>query len=158
MATIIRHPEGNTLRMRIPLKERSASLEGGQASTSDRDFIPNANYPVKVVFLKGSTKYELTASVTGNVVEIMDYGSIAKGVYAVEVSCRDENGKKRRFKQRAVLEVVDLTADADIQSDSDEIAVTSTYPVAGGGISMGDNLWRRAAMWVRSAPWGHCED
>lgn len=158
MATIIKHPEGNTLRMRIPLTERSASLEGGRASIADRDFIPNANYPVKVLFLKGSTKYGFTATMADNVAEVIDYGTIAKGVYSIEVVCRDANGKKMRFKQRAVLEVVDLTADAGIQSDGDEIAATSTYPVAVGGIGMGDNLWRRAAMWVRSAPWGHCED
>lgn len=126
MATIIKHPEGNTLRMRIPLTERFTSLEGGQESTSYRDFIPNANYPVKVLFLKGSTKYELTASVTGNVVEVIDYGTIAKGVYAIEVLCRDENGDKRRYKQRAVLEVVDLTADAGIDAGV-EFDVTAHY-------------------------------
>lgn len=132
MATIIRHPKGNTLKVRIPLSEKTTTLERGKAVSSVQDFLPNQAYPVKVLFIKGSTKYVFEATMIDNVAQIIDYGTIDNGVYAVEVLCRDDQGKNMRFKQQAVLEIVDRTEDAGIQSDGDEMTVVSRYPVAVG--------------------------
>lgn len=132
MATIIKHPKGNTLRIRIPITERVTQLESGVVTSNDQDYTPNANYPVKVVFIKGATKVAFTATMVNNVAQIIDHGTLDYGVYALELHFRDENAHKMRWKMRAVVEVVDLTDDAGMQSDSDEITAMSRYPVAVG--------------------------
>lgn len=132
MATVIRHPKGNTLRIRIPITERITKLERGVATSADQDYIPNANYPVKVVFVKGATKVAFTATMEDNVAQIIDYGTLDYGVYALELHFRDENAHPMRWKMRAVVEVVDQTADAGMQSDGDELTAMSRYPVTTG--------------------------
>ena len=69
-----------------------------------------------VQFVNGPLKYELDATIRDNYIAVVeDKGTIPVGNYAIVVLCKDDNGDPRRFKQRCVLEVVDVTADAGIE-------------------------------------------
>lgn len=132
MATIIRHPVGNPLRVRIPLTERETKLENGKVTSSDQDLIPNPNYSVKLVLRKGPTKYEFTPDIVNNVLQFTDNGTLPLGIYEMVIKFRDNGASPMRYDQRAILEIVEHTCDAAIQADGDEITVESRYPVLTG--------------------------
>ena len=132
MATIIRHPYGNPLRIRVPLTERETRLENGKVTSSDQDIIPNPNYSAKIIFRKGSTKYEFTPEIVNNVIQFEDYGTIPLGIYELVVKFRDDSAHPMRYVQRAILEIVEHACDAGIQAEGDELSVVSTYPVLTG--------------------------
>jgi hypothetical protein len=132
MATIIRHPFGNPLRIRIPLTERETKLEKGKVTSSDQDLIPNQNYTVKIIFRKGSTKYEFTPEIVNNVLQFTDNGTLPLGIYEMVIKFRDNGAHPMRYDERAILEIVEHTCDAGIQTDDDEISVESRYPVLTG--------------------------
>lgn len=132
MATIIRHPVGNPLRIRIALTERETRLENGKVTSSDQDIIPNPNYSAKIIFRKGSTKYEFTPEIVNNVLQFDDNGTIPLGLYEMQVKFRDDGAHPMRLLERAVLEVVEHTCDAGMQTDGDEISAVSRYPVLTG--------------------------
>ena len=115
---LIKHVFGNVLRLAIPLTLRTVSLEDGEIVSTDTDFIPSNEHPVRVEFTKekGITKVVIDAVMRdGNVACVEDEGTIPIGTYAVTVTCKDNNAKPYRFKQRTVLTVTDYTADAGIQ-------------------------------------------
>lgn len=115
--TILRHVFGNVMRLAIPLTLRTIEGRNGEITSTDADFIPSSDYPVIVEFSKPNsvTKINVDAEMRdGNVAYIEDKGSIPVGKYAITVSCKDNNGNPYRFKQDAVLNVVDLTREAGI--------------------------------------------
>ena len=115
---LIKHVFGNVLRLAIPLTLRTVSLEDGEIVSTDTDFIPSNEHPVRVEFTKekGITKVVIDAVMRdGNVACVEDEGTIPIGTYAITVTCKDNNAKPYRFKQRTVLTVTDYTADAGIQ-------------------------------------------
>lgn len=120
----IKHIQGNVLRIAIPLTLRSLVKDGDEMIATDTDFVPSSEYPVIVVLSKGKTVYPLTATMDGNLAIIEDNGKIPVGTYDITVECRDEIGKPYRFKQAAVLQVVDATADADIDEEIEYEATT----------------------------------
>lgn len=152
----ITHPAGNVLELGIPLVVRTITVENGRTNVSETAFVPSANARIKVHFSNGYDTVVRDGEANGNVVHVKDRGKLGIGKYSLEVLCYESDGDPLRFKQRTVVEVVDSTVDGGIY-DTDEISVMAKYPVI-GDIVMGDNLWRRAAMWVRSAPWGQCEE
>lgn len=114
--TRIKHVFGNVLKLAIPLTLRTVTLEGGIVEVTDTDYTPSNHYPVVVQFVNGPLKYELDATIRDNYIAVVeDKGTIPVGNYAIVVLCKDDNGDPRRFKQRCVLEVVDVTADAGIE-------------------------------------------
>lgn len=114
--TRIKHVFGNVLKLAIPLTLRTVTLEGGIVEVTDTNYTPSNHYPVVVQFVNGPLKYELDATIRDNYIAVVeDKGTIPVGNYAIVVLCKDDNGDPRRFKQRCVLEVVDVTADAGIE-------------------------------------------
>lgn len=111
------HVFGNVLRVAIPLTLRNVVKDGDEIVVTDTDFIPSSDYPVNVIFLKGKKAYQLTATMDGNVATVEDDGNIAIGTYDIIVECRDDIGRHYRFKQNAVLRVVDATAEAGIEEE-----------------------------------------
>lgn len=112
---ILPHVFGNVMRLAIPLTLRTVEGSNGEITTTDTDFIPSSNYPVVVEFSKGAVKINVDAVMRdGNVAYIEDKGTIPVGTYAITISCKDDNGNPYRFKQDAVLNVVDLTRQAGI--------------------------------------------
>lgn len=112
--TIIPHVQGNELRLAIPLQLETVALEEGEAKVTYSEFIPHADYPVKVVLANGTATKELEAVMQENVAIAIEPGTITEGRYSVTVLCRDQQAKKRRFKQRSVVQVFDVTSDAGL--------------------------------------------
>lgn len=115
----IRHVAGNVLRLAIPLTLRVIELneEGGAPVATNSDFVPNPNFPVEVLLTRGSTVYRYQAQMReGNVAVMEDAGEIETGTYSVTVLCRNDAGEPMRFKQKQVVQIVDLTAEAGIEA------------------------------------------
>lgn len=106
---------GNVLRLAIPLTLRTVEKVGENIEYTDTDFTPSSNYPVSVELSKASVKLTLDVEMVGNIAIITDKGTIPIGEYAITVLCSDDNGNPYRFKQRSILKVVDVTADAGIE-------------------------------------------
>lgn len=112
---VIPHVQGNVLTLAIPLQREIVSLVNGQVDISYEDFVPTG--PVTVVLTCGNyaAKYKATMDdELTNVAHIEDNGTLPVGVYSITIRCRDENTKPMRYKKRAVVNVVDTTAEAGI--------------------------------------------
>ena len=120
----IKHVYGNVLRMAIPLTLRTLAKDGDEMVVTDTDFIPSSDHPVRVVFSKGKTNYPIIATMDGNVAIVEDKGKIPVGTYDISVECYDDLGNPYRFKQNAVLYVVDTTAEAGIDEEIEYEAQT----------------------------------
>ena len=114
--TRIFHVQGNDLKLAIKLTLQVVTLVNGEKEITPYDFYPHENSPVYVVLSKGTAQTKIEAYMQGNVAIAEDPGTILEGLYSVEVLCRDDQGKKKRFKQRTVVDVKDVTADAGIPS------------------------------------------
>lgn len=119
---IIKHVQGNVLRIAIPLTLRTVELQEievdgeiqQQAVATDVDFIPSSLQPVRVVFTKGATSIPFTATMNGNIAYIEEKGKIPVGLYEITITCADDDGNPYRFNQNSVLSVVKSTAEAGI--------------------------------------------
>lgn len=111
----IKHVQGNVLRLAIPLTLRTIEQDGGEMVSSDTDFIPSSEVPVRVVFSKGAVNVPIDATMkNGNIAYVEDKGTIPVGTYNITITCSDDSGNPYRFKQNTVLQVVDATAEAGI--------------------------------------------
>ena len=119
---IIKHVQGNVLRIAIPLTLRTIELQEievdgemqQQVVATDVDFIPSSLQPVRVVFTKGATSIPFTATMNGNIAYIEEKGKIPVGLYEITITCADDDGNPYRFNQNSVLSVVKSTAEAGI--------------------------------------------
>ena len=112
--TVIPIVQGNLLRLGIALQVVKITSVEGVVDKQVEDFVPNPNFPVRVLLTRGSMVCEFTATMEGNVAVIEDKGSVHVGKYALTVLCRDDDGNPMRFKQKDAVNIVDLTADAGI--------------------------------------------
>lgn len=112
----IRHVYGNVLRIAVPLTMRTVEVVDGVVSVTDTDFTPSTDYPISIIFDKGAAKAKYIATLRGDhIAYIEDKGTLEVGTYSITVTCKDSDGNPYRFKERAVLQVVDATADAGIE-------------------------------------------
>lgn len=112
----IRHVYGNVLRIAVPLTMRTVEVVDGVVSVTDTDFTPSTDYPISIIFDKGAAKAKYIATLRGDhIAYIEDKGTLEVGTYSITVLCKDNNGNPYRFKERAILQVVDATADAGIE-------------------------------------------
>ena len=114
MNTIIKHVQGNHTRLAIPLTKRVCTLIDGAETMIEEDFIPNASYPVYVALSSPVCSYEMKAKMESNVAIVNIADTVKSATYNVTVKCRDEEGRAMRYMARAVLKVVEATADAGI--------------------------------------------
>ena len=112
--TVIPIVQGNLLRLGIALQVVKITSVEGVVDKQVEDFVPNPNFPVKVLLTRGSMVCEFTATMEGNVAVIEDKGTVHVGKYALTVLCRDDDGNPMRFKQKDAVNIVDLTAEAGI--------------------------------------------
>ncbi len=112
----IKHVEGNKLQLAIPLTIQTVTVDDGETSATVTDFVPNPSYPVEIVLKRGSKEQRYDAWMDGNIAVMEDPGTLERGTYSVIVLCRNDAGEPLRFKQRDVVEVVDLTAEAGIEA------------------------------------------
>ena len=113
MATRIKHVQGNVLRLQVPLTVKRVSVDNGSVVEVEEDFYPGTAYPASIIF-KSSLKRSFPASINGNVVSMQDLGTLATGLYQVEVVCHDDGGNPFRYMVRDIIEIVDATAEAGI--------------------------------------------
>jgi hypothetical protein len=134
---IIRHVEGNLLKLQIPLTEKVNTVTDGEVTSTTRDFVPSSDYPITVAFVSVTDKKRLTVKpeLSGNILTATDCGKLKVGKWCVEVLCKDMDGNPRRFKSEPVLVVVDRTQEADIEAgtefDAEENVLDASIVVEG---------------------------
>ena len=118
---VIRHPWGNPLLLRIPLTVERLTVNGGTVDRDVEDFYP-AGETVDVVFQDGARQVKLTGSVVDGHYASVDASGLKTGDYSFEVFATGADGLPYRFKQTAMLVVVDITARAGVASGVEFIA------------------------------------
>lgn len=121
----IKHVKGNVLRLEIPLTIKRKELVDGRVEEHVEDFYPCSDYPTYINFKKSLT-IPFEATVQGNLARMQDNGTLNVGTYQIEVMCCDEAGNPYRYMVRDIIEVVDATADADIEEGVEFNAETYT--------------------------------
>lgn len=127
MATKLFHVYGNKMSISIPLHKVIRTLLNGEVTEYKEDFSPNPNYPTVVKLYKSDAiSYSYEPTVSGNIINFSDDGSIRIGDYNIEVTCRDENAESCRFMAKDAVSIVDATKDAHIEEGIEFDANTYT--------------------------------
>ena len=138
----IRHVYGNVLRIAVPLTKRTVEVVDGVITAVDTDFVPSTDYPIAIILDKGNAQLKMLAQLRGNnIAYFEDKGTIPVGVYSITVTCKDSECNPYRFKERAILQVVDVTADAGIEKgieyDAEEYYLDNAVFFASGKADRG---------------------
>ena len=151
--TKIKHVQGNTFKLGIPLIKRIVEFVDGIKSQTDEDLSPlMEDAPIKVIFGRGgAVRYERTAELIDGYVVVEDKGKLPLGFYSVTVLATDSNGDPLRYKDNFVLRIVDTTAEADY-SELAEYDGYFKFPLLMFN-SSGGALWNRSLNWERSSSW-----
>lgn len=127
--TKIIHPQGNVLKLEIPLTRRKVVTVNGKPTETDTDFFPEGKVTVLLTHNFHSYKYE--ADVDGNVISFTDGGELPVGEYSITVLCKDSENKPFRRRHPQALAIVDNTADggtyesAEYDSDAEFLDVVN---------------------------------
>lgn len=126
----------------MPLTKRTVEVVDGVITAVDTDFVPSTDYPIAIILDKGNAQLKMLAQLRGNnIAYFEDKGTIPVGVYSITVTCKDSEGNPYRFKERAVLQVVDVTADAGIEKgieyDAEEYYLDNAVFFASGSADRG---------------------
>lgn len=138
----IKSVKGNPLNINVVMTAVEHSMLNGEIVTETVDFYPDTTKPVRA-YLDCTTarkQYCPTTSVDGNIV-YLSCDNMAAGVYTLTVTCTDTNGKARRYKSDACIEVYDLTSAAEIAGTFDEQTYEMNgvfYTFGGGGTVQSD--------------------
>lgn len=136
----IKSVEGNPLNINVVMTAVEHSMLNGEIVTETVDFYPDTTKPVRA-YLDCTTarkQYCPTTYVDGNIVYLSCDNATA-GVYTLTVTCTDTNGKARRYKSDACIEVYDLTSAAEIAGTFDEQTYEMNgvfYTFGGGGATV----------------------
>lgn len=105
---------GNTGYLSIRLTIKEDVLRCGRCASSVTDFIPNNAFPVTVNLFLGTKRWQYVAAVEGSIASVTLPGTLPRGLYHIEVLCKDEDGEDYRYMKRGALQVVEATAEASI--------------------------------------------
>lgn len=135
MKTIIRHTRGNRIELVLPLSKMKVTSTDGNVTRDDEPLMPHDNIVVRL-YRGGLACYEITPIVNGNFMRVVDDGTILSGKYALEVVCKDSQGRPMRYKKLSdpVIEVTEYTADGGVY-DTNEFNVLTYYPIIKGRVS-----------------------
>lgn len=138
----IKSVEGNPLNINVVMTAVEHSMLNGEIVTETVDFYPDTSKPVRAYLdsVTARKQYCPTTSVDGNIVYLSCNNATA-GVYTLTVTCTDTNGKARRYKSDACIEVYDLTSAAEIAGSFDEQTYEMNgvfYTFGGGGTVQSD--------------------
>lgn len=132
---LIKHVQGNVLRLAIPLTVKIRDLVDGQPTEREEHFYPDASRGVKIVLDASYITRAFDGAVSGNVVSMEDVGTLKLGNYQVTVLCYDNSGIPYRYMARNIIAVVDATADAGIEAgiefDSETYTLEGAYFIKG---------------------------
>ncbi len=129
---VITHPHGNYLQLMIPLEFCWHIVSDGVEQKNLQGTITN-EMAVEVVLSRGKKEYSYKPEVVNNQVIIIDRGTLPIGTYDIAILIYD-NGNRMRYKQRALLQVVDSVAQG-VQYDNNEVNVFGIYPIVEGKIT-----------------------
>lgn len=139
MATKIKHVYGNVIKLAIPLTEQVHAIIDGKEEITTKDFYPNLDYPIILTLDKGGgLRRILEVEMNDNILLAQDNGDTPVGTYQLEIKCNDTEGKPRRFMVKAIIEIVDATADAAIDPDIEFDVATYELSAAVFEIMKGD--------------------
>jgi len=82
---------GNTQQLLIPLEKEVVSPSGDITTV---DFYPDEEAVIKVILYNDYRKYEYTPSLDGNLLTIIDSGTLAVGCYGVAVTVKNPDGTR----------------------------------------------------------------
>lgn len=138
----IKSVEGNPLNINVVMTAVEHSMLNGEIVTETVDFYPDTSKPVRAYLdsVTARKQYCPTTSVDGNIVYLSCDNATA-GVYTLTITCTDTNGKARRYKSDACIEVYDLTSAAEIAGSFDEQTYEMNgvfYTFGGGGTVQSD--------------------
>lgn len=133
---------GNPLNINVVMTAVEYSMLNGEIITETVDFYPDTTKPVRAYLdsVTARKQYCPTTSVDGNIV-YLSCDNMTAGVYTLTVTCTDTNGKARRYKSDACIEVYDLTSAAEIAGSFDEQTYEMNgvfYTFGGGGTVQSD--------------------
>lgn len=132
----IKSVEGNPLNINVVMTAVEHSMLNGEIVTETVDFYPDTSKPVRAYLdsVTARKQYCPTTSVDGNIVYLSCDNATA-GVYTLTITCTDTNGKARRYKSDACIEVYDLTSAAEIAGSFNEqtYEINGVFYTFGGG-------------------------
>lgn len=109
----IKHPQGNTFRLGIPLAKRIAEYHNGVHSQSDENLSPlKEGIPVRVIFGKCRA---FNAKLTGGYVVVEDKGTLPIGNYHATVLANDVSGDPLRYTDDLELCIVSSAEEPDYE-------------------------------------------
>lgn len=120
--------EGNTLRLSVPLKLKTAQ----EGSFVETDYVPPTGSVVRAFIVSRYKKYEYDCVVNGNVVSFVDHGTIPANTYGMEIRVVEPSRNLRSFKC-GILEM--LSSDEDIELgefvDDGNVLLDAAYFIQG---------------------------
>jgi len=129
---VVTHPYGNQLVLTFPLSMHWVNVTDGEETAEDVNVLENLVEQPRVVLSRGKREYTYIGEIWGgNFILIKDDGSLPIGTYDITVYLNWGEGGKGRYKQHALLRIVDYTKDGG-QYDNDEFNVIATYPIIQG--------------------------
>lgn len=130
--TVILHIQGNELSLMFPIVEVEHMLQDGYVTKNET--AKNINGDIWVVLSRGSLIRQYQGTANGNYIVFHDHGHLPCGEYDITAYFDYVYGHLKypmRFKQKAVLSVVDTTEEGQ-KYQSPEYDVVATYPVING--------------------------
>ena len=109
---VIRVPQGNLLRLAIPLVERVRTVENGLEKVTDYPYELKFGETAAVMLKNGVYAKSYTPIIENGIAAISDDGELPVGSYGVEVLIT--GGQKKRYYEVGVVEVTRTSAEAGI--------------------------------------------
>lgn len=122
----IRHIQGNTFELGIPLAKRIVEFAGGARSQADENIAPLLkDAPIRVIFGRNRV---IKAKLVGGYVIVKDKGTLPVGNYHVTVLATDANGDPLKYIDSLVLGIVN-TIDESNYDELDGYDGYFKYPI-----------------------------
>ena len=126
----IKGVEGNPLNINVVMNEILHHLSDGVMETETVDFYPDTTKPVRAYLdsVTARRQYCPSVAVSGNTV-YLSANNVTAGVYTLTIICTDTNGKTRRFKSDACIEIYDITRAAEVaeEFDSEQYTINGVF-------------------------------
>ncbi len=125
---VIRIPQGNLLRLAIPLVERVRTVENGLEKVTDYAYELKIGEEAAVVLKNGVYAKSYTPSIENGIAAISDDGELPVGRYGVEVLITGD--QKKRYYEVGVVEVTQTSAEAGIGTGAAMTPMMATLEAA----------------------------
>lgn len=128
---LITQVQGNNFSLMIPMTSVLVNNTNGKEQRDDRSF---PIFDVQVWLVRNIKKYECQFTVSTNVIIVREPGQLPVGTYDIVITYRGTDGQKYRYKQLALLEIIDAAVDGG-EYENSEVDVITHYPTIRGRVS-----------------------